>query len=220
MALCQVSVTCFSCRNLIRCERSERRGESQVRRSWLRVSCGIWLHRYLARLNQGLILSIFIPFSFRCLRGDITRKHNLAPRFHPFSSIRLDWNFPAHFPGAVKWAVSHVSEPAPRSSALIHHTAFYMDQYEWDSTQTPAALHWDAGWLITSLQLFTLAPICIVGWRRAPGVHWHLQWPSSPCREHEIPPQKHRYEPGKGSFLFRLYSVTVIYRSPAAFPEQ
>lgn len=45
--------------------------------------------------------------------GDTTWKHNLTPPLHSFSSIRLDWNFPAHFPGAVKWAVSHVSEPAP-----------------------------------------------------------------------------------------------------------
>lgn len=54
-----------------------------------------------------------IQFSPCCPYGDITWWHNLTPQFHSFSSIRLDWNFPAHFPGAVKWAVSHVSEPAP-----------------------------------------------------------------------------------------------------------
>lgn len=51
--------------------------------------------------------------AFVVLEGDVTRKHNLTPQFHSFSSIRLDWNFAAHFPGAVKWAVSHASEPAP-----------------------------------------------------------------------------------------------------------
>lgn len=66
---------------------------------------------YLSR--PGVTHTIFIPFGPCCPKGDITWKHNLTPQFHSFSSIRLDWNFPAHFPGAVKWAVSHVSEPAP-----------------------------------------------------------------------------------------------------------
>lgn len=101
----------------------------------------------------------------------------------------------------------------PCSSALIHHTAFYMDQYEWDSPhKRQQLLRWDAGWLITFPQLFTLMPICIVGWRRAPGVHWHLQCPSTPCGEHDISLGNYRYMPGMGSFPFIKYSVTAIDR--------
>lgn len=68
----------------------------------------------------------------------LTRKHNLAPQFHSFSSIRLDWNFLAHFPGAVKWAVSHVSEPAPlliRSNTS--RSLLYGSVWAGLSTQTP-----------------------------------------------------------------------------------
>lgn len=63
--------------------------------------------------DPQVIHIIFILLRLRGPTGDMTRKHNLTPLPHSFSGIRLDWNFPAHFPGAVKWAVSHVSEPAP-----------------------------------------------------------------------------------------------------------
>lgn len=96
--------------------------------------------------GRGVSHIIFVPFSPCCPRGDVTPKHNLTPQFHCFSSIRLDWKFPCTLSWGCQMSCQSCVRGGPCSSALIHHTAFYMDQYEWDSLhQRQQLLHWDAG---------------------------------------------------------------------------
>lgn len=146
---------------------------------------------------------MFIPFSPCCPRGDITWKHNLTPQFHSFSSIRSDWNFPAHFPGAVKWAVSHVSELALLICSNTSHSLLYGSVWVGLSTQTPAASPLGRGVIDNiSPALHTHAHL----------YSWLEKGPWCPLTS-TVPIIPFWYMPGMGSFPFIKYSATAGDRS-------
>ena len=113
---------------------------------------------------------------------------------------------------------------SPRSSALIHHTAFYMDQYEWDSLHKrqqllrrdaevidniSPALHTHAhlySWLEKGPWCPLTSTVPIISGRRT----WHqlrdTATHSDTCQE-------------MSSFSFIKYSVTAIDRSLLPCPD-